>query len=180
MKWSQIWNTLQICPHRDSNSGGSDLWSNALSVGPQRRPEIERCYQMISCLTEVMYPFPPFGWYVATLPHITRLWWHRMRICLQNLHRTYSAFLCVFIVLITMLTPSFGSHLRMHANSYSAIIINIMPFPHNRYRIFYHFLIQTNPCDISTAFCSVTKNGACARYRCYFTQTLLCHVVCST
>ena len=27
MKWSQRWNTLQVYPCRDSNSGGSDLWS---------------------------------------------------------------------------------------------------------------------------------------------------------
>ena len=30
MKWSQRWNTLQICPRRDSNTGGSDLWSSNL------------------------------------------------------------------------------------------------------------------------------------------------------
>jgi len=32
MKPSQRWNTLQICPSRGSNSGGSDMWSNALPV----------------------------------------------------------------------------------------------------------------------------------------------------
>jgi len=35
MKRSQRRNTLQICPHRDSNSGGSDLWSNRVSVRQQ-------------------------------------------------------------------------------------------------------------------------------------------------
>ena len=30
--------TLQICPRRDSNSGGSHLWSNALPTRPRRRP----------------------------------------------------------------------------------------------------------------------------------------------
>ena len=35
---SQRWNILQICPRRDSNSGGSDLWANALLVRPRRRP----------------------------------------------------------------------------------------------------------------------------------------------
>ena len=29
---------VQICPRRDSNSGGSDLWPNALPTRPQRRP----------------------------------------------------------------------------------------------------------------------------------------------
>jgi len=29
-------NTLQICPHQDLNSGGSDLWSNTLLVRPQK------------------------------------------------------------------------------------------------------------------------------------------------
>jgi len=32
MKQSQRWNTLQICPHWVSNMGGSDLWSNTLSL----------------------------------------------------------------------------------------------------------------------------------------------------
>ena len=32
MKWSRRWNTLQICPCWDSNSGGSDPWSNVLKV----------------------------------------------------------------------------------------------------------------------------------------------------
>ena len=34
----QRWNTLLICPHRDKNSGGNDLWSNALPVTPWRCP----------------------------------------------------------------------------------------------------------------------------------------------
>jgi len=38
MKRSQRWNTLQICPCRDSNSRGSELWSNTLPVRPRRRP----------------------------------------------------------------------------------------------------------------------------------------------
>ena len=38
MKQSQRWNTLEICPCRDLNSGGSDLWSNALPIRPRRRP----------------------------------------------------------------------------------------------------------------------------------------------
>ena len=32
MKRSQRWNTLHICPRRDSNTGGSDLWSNTLRL----------------------------------------------------------------------------------------------------------------------------------------------------
>ena len=39
MERSQRWNTLQICPRRDSNSGGSELWSNAPPARPRRRPE---------------------------------------------------------------------------------------------------------------------------------------------
>ena len=39
MKRSQRWNNLQICPHRDSNSGGSDLRSNTLPTRPRRRLE---------------------------------------------------------------------------------------------------------------------------------------------
>ena len=38
MKQSQRWNTLQICPRRDSNSGGRDLWSMGLPTRPWRRP----------------------------------------------------------------------------------------------------------------------------------------------
>jgi len=37
-KRSQRWNALQICRRRDSNSGGSDLCSNALPTRPRRRP----------------------------------------------------------------------------------------------------------------------------------------------
>jgi len=32
MKQRQRWNTLQISPRRDSNTGDSDLWSNALPL----------------------------------------------------------------------------------------------------------------------------------------------------
>ena len=32
MKRSQRWNNLQICPRRDSNTGGSDQWSNTLPL----------------------------------------------------------------------------------------------------------------------------------------------------
>ena len=32
MKQSQRWNNLQICPRRDSNTGGSDLWCNTLPL----------------------------------------------------------------------------------------------------------------------------------------------------
>ena len=32
MKRSQRWNTLQICPRRDSNTGGDALWSNTLPL----------------------------------------------------------------------------------------------------------------------------------------------------
>jgi len=38
MKWSQRWNTLQICPHQDSSSGDSDLWSNVLPTRPWKHP----------------------------------------------------------------------------------------------------------------------------------------------
>ncbi|KAK2161092.1 hypothetical protein LSH36_121g02023 [Paralvinella palmiformis] len=37
MRRCQRRNTLQICPRRDSNSGGSDLWSNALPTRPWKR-----------------------------------------------------------------------------------------------------------------------------------------------
>ena len=43
MKRSQRWNTLQICQYRDSNSGGSDLWSNTLPTRPWRRPTRTLC-----------------------------------------------------------------------------------------------------------------------------------------
>ena len=33
MKQIQRWNTLQICPRRDSKRGGSELWSNTLLLG---------------------------------------------------------------------------------------------------------------------------------------------------
>ena len=39
MKRSHRWNTFQICPHWDSNSGGSDLRTNALPVRPWRHSE---------------------------------------------------------------------------------------------------------------------------------------------
>jgi len=32
MRRSQRWNNLQICPRRDANTGGSDLWSNTLPL----------------------------------------------------------------------------------------------------------------------------------------------------
>ena len=35
MQLSQRWNTLQICPCRDSNSGGSDLWYNETGIYKQ-------------------------------------------------------------------------------------------------------------------------------------------------
>ena len=38
MKRSQKWKTRRICPRRDSNSGGSDLWRNALPTTPRSRP----------------------------------------------------------------------------------------------------------------------------------------------
>ena len=38
MKRSQRWNTLQICQRRGSNSGGSDLWSDGLTIRLRRYP----------------------------------------------------------------------------------------------------------------------------------------------
>ena len=32
-KRSRRWNTIQICPRRDSNTGDSDLWANPLPLG---------------------------------------------------------------------------------------------------------------------------------------------------
>ena len=32
MKRNERWNTLQICPRRDSKTGGSGLWSNTLAL----------------------------------------------------------------------------------------------------------------------------------------------------
>ena len=37
MKRNERWNTLQKCPHRDSNWSGGDLWSKALPTRPRRR-----------------------------------------------------------------------------------------------------------------------------------------------
>ena len=37
MKRNRRWTTLQICSRRDSNSGGSDPWYNALPIRPRRR-----------------------------------------------------------------------------------------------------------------------------------------------
>ena len=42
MKWSRRWNTLQIYPRHDLNSGGSDLWSNMLLTRPRRHPHTMR------------------------------------------------------------------------------------------------------------------------------------------
>ena len=44
MQRSEKWNNLQICPCRDSNSGRSDLWSNALPVRPWRPHNQNSCY----------------------------------------------------------------------------------------------------------------------------------------
>jgi len=41
MKRNQRWNILQIYPRRDSNTGGSDMWYNALPPRPGRRPLLE-------------------------------------------------------------------------------------------------------------------------------------------
>ncbi|KAK2153102.1 hypothetical protein LSH36_307g02018 [Paralvinella palmiformis] len=38
MKQSKSRNTFQICPCRDSNSGGGDQWANALPTKPRRHP----------------------------------------------------------------------------------------------------------------------------------------------
>ena len=42
-------NTLQICPRRDSNSGGSDMWSNALPTRRRKPPLIPH----LKCLLHV-------------------------------------------------------------------------------------------------------------------------------
>jgi len=39
MKREQRGNTAQICPRRDSNSGGSEICSKALPTRPRRRPD---------------------------------------------------------------------------------------------------------------------------------------------
>jgi len=43
MKRSRRWNTFQLCPNCNSNSDGSDMWSNALPVRPQRRHQWKEC-----------------------------------------------------------------------------------------------------------------------------------------
>ena len=48
MKQNQRWNTLLICQHRDSNSGGSNLWSNALPTRA-RRASLFQCTKSFSC-----------------------------------------------------------------------------------------------------------------------------------
>ena len=40
MKQSQRWNTLQMCQHRDSNMGGSDLWSKMLPLDHEGAGEV--------------------------------------------------------------------------------------------------------------------------------------------
>ena len=40
MKRSQRRNIFPICPLRDSNLGGTDLFSKALPIGPRRRPAL--------------------------------------------------------------------------------------------------------------------------------------------
>jgi len=50
MKRSQRWNSLQLFPRWDSNSGGSDLWSNALPTRPRRRPSTRRHKYFLICI----------------------------------------------------------------------------------------------------------------------------------
>ena len=59
MKRSQIWNTLQVYPRRDSNSNGSDLWSNAPPTRPRRRPQ----KVLLNCTINHLSLFP-IGFYV--------------------------------------------------------------------------------------------------------------------
>ena len=62
MKGSQRWNILQMCPLQYSNSGGSDLWSNALPTRPRRGPTgteniseiwIQYCSGILNCVYSV-------------------------------------------------------------------------------------------------------------------------------
>jgi len=44
-KRCQRWNTLRIWPRRDSNSGGSDLWPNALPIRLRRTGDTKHTYK---------------------------------------------------------------------------------------------------------------------------------------
>jgi len=64
MKQSERWNTLQICPRWDLNSGGSDLWSNTLPVRPRRLP----IGWIISQLAELSYIIPSINYNNLSAP----------------------------------------------------------------------------------------------------------------
>ena len=49
MKRSQRRNTIQISPRQDSNSSGSDLWSNALPVMTTEVPFLNMVNLIFSC-----------------------------------------------------------------------------------------------------------------------------------
>ena len=59
MKRSQLLNTLQICPRRDSNSGGSNMWSNALDFSQERQlitsSRVEIIISLINTVSEYLY-----------------------------------------------------------------------------------------------------------------------------
>ena len=52
LKPSQRWNNLQICPRRYSNRGGSDLWSNTLSLDYEGALHIFNEFSHISIVYE--------------------------------------------------------------------------------------------------------------------------------
>ena len=47
MERSQRWNNLKICPRRDSNTSGSDLWSNTLPLDHGGAPNLWSDVQLL-------------------------------------------------------------------------------------------------------------------------------------
>ena len=59
MKRSQRWNNLQICPRRDSISGGSDLWENYITYGTLDEipwtDRLEALFQIVVLICQLPY-----------------------------------------------------------------------------------------------------------------------------
>ena len=81
MRRSQRWNNLQICPLRDSNPGGSDLWSNTLPLdhGGALMWGYVWCY-VITCV--ICDAIMVMWWYVIIYLMLwdvilcDRMWWY--------------------------------------------------------------------------------------------------------
>jgi len=50
MKRSERWRNLQICPRRNSNTGGSDIWSNTLPIDHGGAPCIFTEHHSLNCM----------------------------------------------------------------------------------------------------------------------------------